>query len=119
MLKTVSFNWLVINPTFSYCSYLLHLHRGVPDIAVLPSFHRWDLINILNPFKLISDRPIATSIITFFIISITTSIPLFGKFIPVTTMTRVLLELLVILLVEEVGIQIIQFITNSFPHNHE
>jgi len=40
MLKTVSFNWFVINPAFSYCSYLLHLHRGVPDIAVLPSFHR-------------------------------------------------------------------------------
>jgi len=40
LLATVVFNWTVINPVFTYCVYRLHLRRGVPDIATLPSFHR-------------------------------------------------------------------------------
>jgi len=40
LLWTVMLNWFTINPVFSYCFFQLHLLRGVPDISVLPSFHR-------------------------------------------------------------------------------
>jgi len=40
LLKTISLNWFTINPVFSYCFYRLHLMRGIPDVTILPSFHR-------------------------------------------------------------------------------
>jgi len=40
LLMVVIFNWVVLNPTFSYGMWFLHEWRGITDIRVLPSFHR-------------------------------------------------------------------------------
>jgi len=40
LVSVVFFNWTIINPVFSFCMYLLHERRGIPDMRTLPTFHR-------------------------------------------------------------------------------
>ena len=65
-MKTVIFNWFVVNPVtvllkksqariinvfeqvVYYFDYRLHLIRGIPDISILPSFHRCDLVSFFG-----------------------------------------------------------------------